>query len=57
MSLNISIDHYYDCSFTPADRYLAFLPLAHVFERFIEGNCLSKGGEIGFYQVSSVSLL
>jgi len=33
----------------PTDRYLSFLPLAHIFETMVEHAILSVGGSIGFY--------
>jgi len=33
----------------PTDKYLSFLPLAHIFETMVEHAILSVGGSIGFY--------
>merc|ERR1719231_1634979 len=33
----------------PTDRYLSFLPLAHIFETIVEHACLSAGASVGFY--------
>merc|ERR1719502_679421 len=33
----------------PTDRYLSFLPLAHIFETMVEHAILSVGGSIGFF--------
>jgi len=33
----------------PGDRYLSFLPLAHILERVIIGACVIFGGAIGFF--------
>lgn len=32
------------------DRYLSYLPLAHMFERISQATVVSMGGKIGFYQ-------
>ena len=32
------------------DRYLSYLPLAHMFERVSQATVLMMGGKIGFYQ-------
>lgn len=32
------------------DRYLSYLPLAHMFERIAQATIVSMGGKIGFYQ-------
>ncbi|KAK8799504.1 hypothetical protein WA158_006053 [Blastocystis sp. Blastoise] len=50
LSLNISINQLWTCRFTENDVYLAYLPLAHVFERFIEANAFTNGSKIGYYQ-------
>jgi len=33
----------------PTDRYLSYLPLAHIFETMVEHGMLSAGGSIGFF--------
>merc|ERR1719502_1595189 len=33
----------------PTDRYLSYLPLAHIFETMVENAILSVGGSVGFY--------
>ena len=33
----------------PTDRYLSYLPLAHIFETMVELGILSSGGSIGFF--------
>lgn len=33
------------------DRYLSYLPLAHVLERLLNDAILINGGRIGFFQV------
>ena len=33
----------------PSDRYLSYLPLAHIFETMVEHGMLSAGGSIGFF--------
>lgn len=35
--------------FTPNDVHIAFLPMAHIMEQFIEALILSVGGSIGFW--------
>mmetsp|Transcript_6525 Transcript_6525/g.9683 ORF Transcript_6525/g.9683 Transcript_6525/m.9683 type:complete len:773 (-) Transcript_6525:201-2519(-) len=35
---------------SPGDKYLSYLPLAHVFERYVQAFVLHGGGAIGFYQ-------
>ena len=35
--------------FTPDDRHMAFLPMAHIMEQFIEGLLYAVGGSIGFW--------
>ena len=32
------------------DVYISYLPLAHVFERFMYGLCFASGVQIGFFQ-------
>ena len=32
------------------ERYISYLPLAHMFERFCQATIVSLGGSIGFYQ-------
>ncbi len=36
--------------FTPADKHLSFLPLAHMFERIVFAVILMVGGSAGFFQ-------
>lgn len=38
------------CPFTPADRHLSYLPLAHIFETAVQGAFWLCGGQIGFFQ-------
>ena len=33
----------------PTDRYLSFLPLAHIFETMVEHAVLASGGAVGFF--------
>ena len=33
----------------PTDRYLSYLPLAHIFETMVENAILATGGSIGFF--------
>lgn len=35
--------------FVPGDYHLAFLPMAHIMEQFIEGLVVAVGGAIGFW--------
>lgn len=56
ISLNVSIQNHYNISFSPNDVLIGYLPLAHVFERFVEANALSNGACIGYYQVRRRSL-
>lgn len=35
--------------FTPSDFHLAFLPMAHIMEQFVEGLVVAVGGGIGFW--------
>ena len=39
------------------DRYLSYLPLAHVLERLLHLPLLQEGGRIGFYQGSTLTIL
>ena len=39
------------------DRYLSYLPLAHVLERLLQCSIMEVGGRVGFYQGSTVTLL
>ncbi|OII72169.1 long chain fatty acyl synthetase [Cryptosporidium ubiquitum] len=38
-----------DCTLEPKDRYLSFLPLAHIFEREVHHIMIYSGGTICFY--------
>jgi long-chain acyl-CoA synthetase len=35
--------------FSPADTYISYLPLAHVFDRLGCYACISMGAKVGFY--------
>ena len=37
-------------SFTEHDRYISYLPAAHVFEHVLQGVCYITGMKTGFYQ-------
>ncbi|GJP55181.1 hypothetical protein CLOM_g14159 [Closterium sp. NIES-68] len=41
---------YNDCVLTPADSYISYLPLAHIFDRVAEELMTHVGGCIGFWQ-------
>ncbi|XP_036372492.1 long-chain-fatty-acid--CoA ligase 1a isoform X2 [Megalops cyprinoides] len=38
------------CQLTQSDIHMSYLPLAHMFERVVEGVILCHGGRIGFFQ-------
>lgn len=57
LSLTLSINQHYKISFTPKDVVIAYLPLAHMFERFVEANALFNGACIGYWQGSTSSLM
>lgn len=57
LSLTLSINQHYQISFTPKDVVIAYLPLAHMFERFVEANALFNGACIGYWQGSTTSLM
>lgn len=52
LSLELSINQHYKISFTPDDVIIAYLPLAHMFERFVEANALMNGACIGYWRGS-----
>ncbi|XP_066523110.1 long-chain-fatty-acid--CoA ligase 1b [Hoplias malabaricus] len=39
-----------DCPLSPSDSHISYLPLAHMFERVVQGVLLIHGGHIGFFQ-------
>lgn len=38
------------------DIHLSYLPLAHVFERLVEGVCWTVGARCGFYQGNTLAI-
>uniref|UniRef100_A0A8B9RPJ6 Arachidonate--CoA ligase n=1 Tax=Astyanax mexicanus TaxID=7994 RepID=A0A8B9RPJ6_ASTMX len=38
------------CPLSPSDSHISYLPLAHMFERVVQGVLLVHGGSIGFFQ-------
>ena len=50
LALTLAINQHYKISFTPNDVVIAYLPLAHMFERFVEANALFNGACIGYWQ-------
>lgn len=42
---------------THADVHLSYLPLAHVFERLVEGVCWTQGAAVGFYQGNTLAIM
>ncbi|XP_048043916.1 long-chain-fatty-acid--CoA ligase 1b [Megalobrama amblycephala] len=38
------------CPMSPQDSHISYLPLAHMFERVVQGTILLHGGRIGFFQ-------
>ncbi|XP_067249379.1 long-chain-fatty-acid--CoA ligase 1b [Chanodichthys erythropterus] len=38
------------CPMGPQDSHISYLPLAHMFERVVQGSILLHGGRIGFFQ-------
>jgi long-chain acyl-CoA synthetase len=45
-----SVGYDFVTSIYPSDVYIAYLPLAHVYERSIHAKVIKDGGRIGFYQ-------
>ncbi|GAB9467057.1 Long-chain-fatty-acid-coa ligase [Globisporangium polare] len=41
----------------PEDFHLSYLPLAHIYERNVQTNVISRGGAIGFYQGDATKLM
>uniref|UniRef100_A0A8C2CY01 Arachidonate--CoA ligase n=1 Tax=Cyprinus carpio TaxID=7962 RepID=A0A8C2CY01_CYPCA len=46
----ISVQYFYDILPYPQDVLISFLPLAHMFERVVEGVLLVHGARIGYFQ-------
>lgn len=44
-------------TYSDVDKYLCFLPLAHIMERVMHPAILEEGGCIGFYHVHIIVLL
>ncbi|XP_023279127.1 long-chain-fatty-acid--CoA ligase 1-like isoform X1 [Seriola lalandi dorsalis] len=40
----------FSCPFSPSDVHISFLPLAHMFERVVQGVMIVHGARIGFFQ-------
>uniref|UniRef100_A0A4W6G597 Long-chain-fatty-acid--CoA ligase n=1 Tax=Lates calcarifer TaxID=8187 RepID=A0A4W6G597_LATCA len=40
----------FSCTFSPSDVHISYLPLAHMFERVVQGVMLVHGARIGFFQ-------
>merc|ERR1719502_1635429 len=49
LSITIGSSYCAGIELYPTDRYLSFLPLAHIFETMVEHAILSVGGAVGFY--------
>lgn len=45
------------CKVAPSDRYLSYLPLAHIFETLMQGAMYSCGAAVGFYQGDTRKIL
>lgn len=45
------------CRPTPDDRYLSYLPLAHIFETLMQGAMYGSGAAVGFYQGETKKIL
>ena len=45
----MSASHSAGLVFHPTDRYLSYLPLAHIFETNVEFALLAAGASIGFF--------
>jgi long-chain acyl-CoA synthetase len=44
-------------NFTPNDSYISYLPLAHIFERVVQGAIFMYGGSAGFFQGDVLKLV
>ena len=49
LSISVSASHSAGLVFHPTDRYLSYLPLAHIFETNVEFALLAAGASIGFF--------
>jgi len=49
LSITIGASYCAGIELYPSDRYLSFLPLAHIFETMVEHAILATGGSIGFF--------
>ncbi|KAK8807200.1 hypothetical protein WA158_003959 [Blastocystis sp. Blastoise] len=49
LALTIAIATHYEIGLHPNDVVMGYLPLAHVFERFVEANALYNGACIGYF--------
>ena len=49
ISITIGASYCGGIDLLPTDRYLSFLPLAHIFETMVEHGLLARGGSIGFF--------
>uniref|UniRef100_A0A672PAB8 Arachidonate--CoA ligase n=1 Tax=Sinocyclocheilus grahami TaxID=75366 RepID=A0A672PAB8_SINGR len=47
---NISAFIYPTCPISPQDAHISYLPLAHMFERVVQGVILMHGARIGYFQ-------
>ena len=56
LSLTLSINQHFNIFFKPSDVIIAYLPLAHMFERFVEANAMFNGAAVGYWS-GSVSKL
>lgn len=45
------------CRQGPADRFISYLPLAHIYARMIEGGALWSGGAIGYFHGDILALV
>ena len=46
------MDHLKRCmEWGPEDSHLSYLPMAHIFEHFVQTTFMIIGGHVGFYQV------
>jgi len=49
LAITLGAGHCAGIQLYPTDRYLSFLPLAHIFETMVEHAILSVGGSVGFF--------
>ena len=57
ISITIGASYCAGLELLPTDRYLSFLPLAHIFETMVEHAILSVGGSVGFFNGNIKKLL